>query len=138
MSDEATPAAPPRGTHAPTYIIITHDRLDDRWHTSRTHDIADAALAAEMLADRLGWADVWRAYPGELVHYGRVRDCRPRYAQRSTDAALEAVSIATSRWYAAVTLGDVRLADEVWAHYAEAIEGLGKTARRGAENARAA
>lgn len=112
-----------------TYILTSYDPRAERWHTATTHDIDDAAHAAEALAERHGWADVWRAYPDLVVHYDRVR-VRAR-GRRSDDMHSEAVSLATSRWYAAVATGDAGLADAAWYVYSRVIESAGAAAVEG-------
>lgn len=105
-----------------TYILTAYSPREERWHTATTYDIDDATHAAQMLAERFGWADVWRAYPDLVVHYDRVR-VGVRIGRRADDTHSDAVSLATSRWYAAVATGDAGLADAAWYVYSRVLEG---------------
>lgn len=118
----------------PTYILTAYDPTHERWRTARTHDIDDATHAAQQLAERFGWADVWRAYPDLVVHYERLHvGCR--FVRRGTDRISVAVSLATSRWYAAVATGDAGLADAAWYVYSRVLEGAAGAVARGSEAA---
>lgn len=108
-------------TPSRSYVITAYDHLDERWHTATTHDIDDAGHAAEQLAERLSWADVWRAHADLVVHYGRVH-ARQR-GRRRDDEFDEAVSVAASRWYAAVATRNLGLADAAWYVYSRVVQG---------------
>lgn len=108
----------------PTYIITAYDPTHERWRTAGTHDIDDATHAAQQLAERFGWVDVWRAYPDLVVHYDRVHAATPRTPRRRyLDRVTSSLSLATSRWYAAVATGDAGLADAAWYVYSRVLEG---------------
>ena len=109
-------------TNPSRYIVTAYSPLEERWHTERVSHIDAAADEAEALADRYGWADVWRAHEDLVVHYDRVHTGR-RAGRRVEDKRAEAVSLATSRWYAAIATENLQLADAAWYVYSRAIGG---------------
>lgn len=123
-------------TTPPRYIVTAYSPLDERWDTERVSHIDAAADEAEVLAERHGWADVWRAHEDLVVHYGRVHSAR-RVGRRVEDKRAEAVSLATSRWYAAIATENLQLADAAWYVYSRVIGGA-PGARYAARNAEAA